>query len=130
MTATEKFTSIIAAAIKKAQNDKVYFEELYNNADLPAGKNEFLFFVKPEVTLPSNTIQLEKILDLVQDKIEEFGLQIHNIKLLSAKYLEEHNIIAQHYGVINKIASNAVANLSEGAKEKFIQFYGKPISEF
>ena len=115
MTATEKFTGAIAAAIKKAQNDKVYFEELYNNTELPVAKNEFLFFVKPEITLPSDSIQLEKILDLVQDKIEEFGLNIHNIKLLSAKYLKEHNIIAQHYGVINKIASNAVANLSEGA---------------
>ncbi len=130
MTATEKFTDIITAAIKKAQNDKIYFEELYNNTDAPVGKNEFLFFVKPEITLPSDSIQLEKILDLVQDKIEEFGLTVHNIKLLSAKYLQEHNIIAQHYGVINKIAGNAVANLSEGAKEKFIQFYGKPISEF
>jgi len=130
MTATEKFTGVIAAAIKKAQNDKVYFEEIYNNTELPVAKNEFLFFVKPEITLPSDSIQLEKILDLVQDKIEEFGLNIHNIKLLSAKYLKEHNIIAQHYGVINKIASNAVENLSEGAKEKFIEFYGKPISEF
>ena len=50
--------------------------------------------------------------------------------MLSANYLKEHNIIAQHYGVINKIASNAVENLSEGAKEKFVEFYGKPISEF
>ena len=80
--------------------------------------------------MPSDSIQLEKILDLVQDKIEEFGLTVHNIKLLSAKYLQEHNIIAQHYGVINKIASNAVENLSEGAKEKFVEFYGKPITEF
>ena len=50
MTATEKFTGIISAAVKKAQNDKVYFEELYNNSELPVGKNEFLFFVKPEIT--------------------------------------------------------------------------------
>jgi nucleoside diphosphate kinase len=77
----------------------------------------------------SDKVQLGKILELIQKKIEAFGFNIHNIKVLSAKYLDQYNIIAQHYGVINKIASNAVANMSESAKDKFQEIYGKSVNE-
>lgn len=129
MVAAGRLTATIAGSIKKAQQENVFFEELYNDPAAATGKNEFLFFIKPEITLPADSIQLENILDLVQEKIERFGLTIHNVKVLSAKYLEQYNIIAQHYGVINKIASNAAASLSEGAKEKFTQLYGKTIND-
>ena len=124
-----KLTSTIAGSIKKAQQETVFFEELYNNPAAPVGKNEFLFFIKPEITLPSDTINFEAILELVQEKIESFGLTIHNVKVLSAKYLEQFNIIAQHYGVINKIATNAAQSLSDSAKEKFKEIYGKSIND-
>jgi hypothetical protein len=81
--------------------------------------NEFLFFIKPEILVESDKIQLDKILELIEKKIEAFGFNIHNVKILSANYLDQYNIIAQHYGVINKIASNALANMSDGAKDKF-----------
>jgi nucleoside diphosphate kinase len=129
MVATDSLTTIISENIKKAQREEIFFEEIYKNSNLPVGKNEFLFFVKPEITVPSKNIQLEKIIDLVQEKIEEFGLNIHNVKILSAKYLEQYNIIAQHYGVINKISSNAVQNMSDSAKEKFKEIYGKSVNE-
>lgn len=129
MVATDSLTTIISENIKKAQREEIFFEEIYKNLNLPVGKNEFLFFIKPEITVPSKSIQLEKILDLVQEKIEEFGLNIHNVKILSAKYLEQYNIIAQHYGVINKISSNAVQNMSDSAKEKFKEIYGKSVNE-
>lgn len=129
MVATDSLTAIISASIKKAQREEIFFEEIYKNSNLPVGKNEFLFFVKPEITAPSTSIQLEKVLDLVQDKIKEFGLTIHNVKILSAKYLEQYNIIAQHYGVINKISSDAVQNMSESAKEKFKEIYSKSVNE-
>lgn len=129
IVAAENLTATIAGSIRKAQQEKVFFEELYSNAEAPVGKNEFLFFIKPEITLASGSIKLETILDLVQEKINSFGLTIHNVKILSAKYLEQYNIIAQHYGVINKIASNAAQNLSEGAREKFKELYGKTIDE-
>lgn len=129
MVTADNLTSTIAGSIKKAQQEALFFEELYSNPAAPVGKNEFLFFIKPEITLASDAINLEAILELVQDKIESVGLTIHNVKVLSAKYLEQFNIIAQHYGVINKIASNAVESLSEGAKDKFKEIYGKAVNE-
>lgn len=122
-------TATIAGSIKKAQQEALFFEELYSNPAAPVGKNEFLFFIKPEITVSSDSIQLEAILELVQEKISQFGLTIHNVKVLSAKYLEQYNIIAQHYGVINKIASNAVDSLADSAKEKFKEIYGKSVNE-
>lgn len=129
MVATENFTSLIAESVKKAQNGNISFEEIYNNPTVKVGKNEFLFFIKPEMLVKLENIQLENILNLIQGKIEDFGFNIHNIKILSANYLEQFNIIAQHYGVINKISSNAVANMSESAKDKFKELYDKPVNE-
>lgn len=129
MVSTKNLTTLISEGVKKAQDNNIFFESIYSNTALPVGKNEFLFFIKPEITLASSEIQLEKILELVQEKIEKTGLSIHDVKILSADYLKKYNIIAQHYGVINKIASNAVENMSESAKEKFEEIYGKPVTE-
>ena len=129
MVSKDNITTNISDSIKKAQKEEIFFEEIYKNTNLPIGKNEFLFFIKPEITLSSTNIQIEKVIDLVQEKISHFGLNIHNIKIPSAKYLEQYNIIAQHYGVINKISSNAIQNMSESAKEKFKEIYGKSVTE-
>jgi len=129
MFAKETYTDKIISFIEKAQREDVFFEEIYNNSNLPVGKNEFLFFIKPEITVKSETINLEKILELIGEKIAAFGFNIHNIKILSASYLDKFDIIAQHYGVINKIASDARQNLSDGAKEKFKEIFGQAIEE-
>lgn len=125
MVETDNLTTIIADRIKKAQKKEVFFEEIYSNSDLPIGKNEFVYFIKPEITIESDKIKLEDILELMFRQIESFGFHVHNIKILSADYLEKYNIIADHYGVINKISSNAIQNMSELAKEKLKDIYGK-----
>jgi len=129
MIATESLNSLIAESVKKAQNQSITFDEIYNDPTAKVGKNEFLFFIKPEILVKSDKIQLDKILELIETKIEAFGFNIHNVKILSANYLDQHNIIAQHYGVINRISSNAVANMSESAKDKFKELYGKSVNE-
>ena len=129
MFAKETYTDKLISSIEKAQNEAVFFEEIYNNPDLDVGKNEFLFFIKPEITVKSETINLEKILELIGEKISTFGFNIHNIKILSANYLDKFDIIAQHYGIINKIASDARQNLSDGAKEKFKEIFAQPLEE-
>ncbi len=129
MIAAENLTSLIAESVKKAQNGNITFEEIYNNSTAKVGRNEFIFFIKPEILVKSDKIKLDKVLELIQKKIEAFGFNIHNIKILSANYLDQYNIIAQHYGVINKISSNAVANMSESAKDKFNELTGKSINE-
>lgn len=129
MIDTDKLITSIAENVREAQNEAIQYKELYADTETPVKKNEFLFFVKPEITVKNDNIQLEEILKLTFAKIAEFGFTVHDVKILAAKYLDQYNIIAQHYGVINQIASNAVANMSEGAKEKFQELFGKSVAE-
>ena len=118
----------IKAAVGRAQQQSLQNESVFENADAKAGKNEFLFFMKPELTIASQGVDFDKVLELTLSKIEEFDLSIKNVRVLSADYLKQHNIIAQHYGVINAIAKDA-HGMSQGAKETFKEKFGQELSE-
>lgn len=130
MATKENLISLISEGVEKARNQELLIEEIYSNLSSTVGKNEFLFFIKPEVLDRPAGVKTELVLDLILDKISAFGLTIHNVKILSAEYLEKNDIIAQHYGVINSIAKDAMNNLSEGARDKFKELYGAELSEF
>jgi len=117
----------ILESIKEAQNQEIMLKEIYLSQNLYPERNEFLFFIKPEITLKSETVQLDKILDLILESLKAFNFEIHDVKTLSSIYLEKYNLIAQHYGVINKISSDVLNNISETAKAKFKEIYGKSI---
>lgn len=104
---------------------------IYKNSDIKAEdfKNEFVFFIKPEITQASATIQLSPILDTVFEKLEKFNVDIIEVTILGASHLKENNVMASHYGVINKIATNPRNNLSEDAKVKFFETYGERIED-
>lgn len=110
--------------ISLAQEGKVDYEEIFTIPEKEILRHEFLFFVKPEITLKSDEIDIEAILDMMFDKIFEHYFQITDIRILSAQYLKEFNIIAQHYGVINSLSSNAKEHISSQAEEKFEDVYG------
>lgn len=110
--------------IKLAQEEKVDYEEISAIPEKANLRHEFLFFIKPEITIKSDEIDLEAILDMMFNKIYEYNFQITDIRILSAQYLKKFNIIAQHYGVINSLSSNAKEYISSLAKEKFKAVYG------
>ncbi|MFW5699306.1 MAG: hypothetical protein ACOCXS_00210 [Bacteroidota bacterium] len=124
----EKRIKSILENVKLAQKKGAVKTELFSDNSV-SGANEFLFFVKPELTLEDESIKLDEILQLVFDKIEAFGLSIKNIQVLPANYLEEHGLIAKHYGVINRLSSNAKKALSDQAKDIFKDTFGKPTDE-
>jgi len=118
----------IIEATEKARNTTVFNELVLENKGV-TGANEFLFFIKPELFLKEPGLQTRRVLDMIFSKLDAFGLKIKNARVLSAGYLEKHHIIAQHYGVINQIASNARENVSEAAKEKFETLFGEPFDK-
>ena len=118
---TEQLKKDIVNTVSEAVNGKVSFKQLYSEKENYGFENEFIFFIKPEVTLKSDTIKFDKVVDLAFKKLEEFNLKVLDVKVLGADYLKQYNIIAQHYGVINKLATNPLANMSEGAKEKLME---------
>jgi hypothetical protein len=121
---TNNLKAIIVDGIKLARGGNVLFDEIFSAPGINPGKNEFLFFIKPEITAGTEKVRLEEIIGHILDKIEAFSFNIHNIISLSAPYLKKYNIIAKHYGIINQIASNAKAHLSDSAKEKFQEIFG------
>jgi len=129
MATKQDLINLIAENVEKAANLEIEIKEFYRDSESPSGRNEFLFFIKPEALDRKNGVKVEEVLSLILGKIDEYGLVIHNAKVLSASYLEAHNIIAQHYGVINKIARDAANSLSESAHEKFEEIYGLKVED-
>ncbi|MBC7473797.1 MAG: hypothetical protein H7263_05855 [Candidatus Sericytochromatia bacterium] len=118
----ENLKKDIKEQVKLAREGKSSYKAIYHNPENQSFENEFIFFIKPELTLESSTINFDKVLDTTFDKINEFNLSITDIKVLGSEYLKNYNIIAQHYGVINKLATDPLANMSEGAKENLLKF--------
>ncbi len=118
----------IIGSIKKTYNRGVYNEVIWED-NIPVDKNEFLFFIKPEITLNSKNIHLKEILKLIFNKIEEFNLSVKSARILSAEYLKTFDIIASHYGVINRVSRNVLRNINQEVKEKFEKLYRKDISQ-
>lgn len=117
----------IISATHQARTTTLFNQEVDENPNA-SGLHEFLFFIKPELLLDTPGLDTCQILEMISDKIISFGLSVKNVRVLSAGYLSKHGIIAQHYGVINQIASNAKTAVSEGAKQTFETIFGEPFS--
>jgi len=78
----------------------------------------FFFFLKPEATSISSGVQVKEILTLVKKVFEEHSIQIGAVRILGGGYLDAHNLMVEHYGVISKISKEGVSAISEQAKEK------------
>ncbi len=116
--------SKIIDAVQQAQKNTTDRIEIFKSDTYEAQKNNFVFFIKPELTLAAEGINFPAILDIIFKGMERFDVEIHQISLLGAHYLEQHNIIGNHYGVINKIAKDAVGAMSADAKAKFVENFG------
>jgi len=117
----------IKDAICLAQLSNCRTLSIYRDEVSPYGKNNWLCFIKPEITRPSESINLDAILELILDRIGAFGLTIHSATLLSADYLKDHRLIKQHYGVLDDVATNGLAALSETAAERLEALSGQPL---
>jgi len=118
---------MLVEQILGAINQSESYIEVYSN-DKNTGKHEMVFFLKPEVLSVSPKIKIDKIITLALDKLNQFNFDISNVKVIKAEYLKEHNTMAQHYGVIGQIATNAQV-ASDKAKEKFATIFSKKFSE-
>jgi len=119
---------LVINKIKEAQNGRLWCEKIFENRE-DYKKNNFLFFIKPEITIKSENIKPDKIIDLIFERISDFGFNIHSVRALSAEYLEKYNLIEQHYGVIAHVSKDPVNNMTEAAKNKFNEIYGCSVDE-
>ncbi len=128
----QELKSKIINAITAAQTTATGRVSLYQSSGISpqSYKNEMLFFIKPEITKPSNgKTNLSAVLDLVFSSLEKFGMTILEVNLLGAQYMKESGAIASHYGVINRLSNNALASLSDTAKNTFKEKFGMTVEE-
>lgn len=90
--------------------------------------NELLFFVKPEVTM-SGADTLRAVLDVTAGAFADYDIVVTGAKILDASFLDEHNLIARHYGVINEIARNGADAISDEAVDTFADTYETSVDD-
>jgi len=104
----------ILEAFKKVTSGSVdaEFVSPYNPVD--HNTNQFVFFLKPEAT----TGNLEYILNLSLEVLSKAGVKFGAIRVIGGPYLDKHNIMVEHYGVISKISKEGYEVISDAAKTK------------
>jgi len=92
-------------------------------------KNQFCLFLKPGVVEAHPADNFSRILDLVLEKIAFFHLHIEEVHVLPWQYLRDYRIMNQHYGVLDGIARNASACMSDQVRRRFREVYGADTNE-
>ncbi len=105
---------------------RAFYEQVYAAPETPAGRSQMLFFLKPELM---RSPRLALVVELVTGALARASLAVEAAVLLSGAYMEEHGIVAGHYGVIDAVARNPAANLSEQARGRFRDLYGRDPDE-
>lgn len=129
MNIPKNLTALVADKIRLAQTGLAYDEVILGDTAVPVLKNEYLLFLKPEITMPSETIRLEAVIDLILAQMDAFGFVIHDVRILAASYLEAFNLIDQHYGVISLVSNQGLNAMTDGSKLRFKEIYGVDADE-
>ncbi len=111
----------VTNSVHDARINLPFNRELFNRNVV--AKNDFLFFIKPEITLNDPKIRLWDILKLIFDKLDSFEFIIKNVRIINAAYLEKHHIINQHYGVISQLSSDIRKYISDSAINTFEEVF-------
>jgi len=86
--------------------------------------NQFVFFLKPE----ASSANLEYILNLSLTILTNAGVKFGAVRILGGPYLDKHNIMGEHYGVISKISKEGVSAISDTAREKLSKEFSEDIN--
>ncbi len=91
----------------------------------PAG-NEFVIFSKPELgrLSPADT---DKVWDLFAGALGSYGVTVHRTRILTGAELDSSGVMAEHYGVINKISRLGRPSLTEAAEQALVEQYGSEL---
>jgi hypothetical protein len=112
MSATYPAIDSIKAAFAKVTSGEVDTEWVTPTSPPGDTMNQFLFFFKPEAT----TASIDYIMKLGLDILQSHGVTFGACRVVGGPYLDKHNIMVQHYGVISKISKFGYEVISDDAK--------------
>ena len=128
MKLTEMKSKIIEK-VNDGKENKVFREILLDYDPNMSKKHELIFFIKPELTSRDVDVDLNKVLDIIDEVFTKFDVGVNGILILGNEYLKKYDIMAQHYGVINRLAREGKDALSEDAIKRFKEIYGQSVEE-
>jgi hypothetical protein len=62
-------------------------------------------------------VKVDAVVELALKTLADFGVEVGSVRVLSGDYLDKHNLMGQHYGVISAISREGVPVISEQAKK-------------
>jgi len=112
------YNKVVAAG---SETDNVWVKEYTK----PEGDDhQFLFFFKPEAT----EANLKEIMDLSLKVLTDNGVSFGAIRVVGGPYLDTHDIMTQHYGVISQIYKQGYPAISDQAKAKLTAEFGADVA--
>lgn len=96
----------------------------YTHPTQAESANQWCCFLKPGVMETHPGEHFRRVVELVLDQVERFGLELNEVHVLPAAYLKRYRIMHQHYGVLASLACNALACMSDSMRCAFRQAYG------
>lgn len=118
-------TNAIISAFKRVTSGEKDSEFVVPYSTAPADTNQFLFFLKPDAT----TANTEYILKLALDVLANAGVKFGAVRVVGGPYLDQHNIMVEHYGVISKISKEGYSIISDAAKANFEKNFAEDIKK-
>ena len=91
----------------------------------PTG-NEFVIFSKPELGRLSAE-DTDQVWDLFASALGSYGVRVHRSRVLTGAELERTGVMAEHYGVINKISRLGRSALTEAAEQALVEQYASEL---
>lgn len=112
---------IIESAVDKKKTNPEIVDEFRLKTNK---KNQLFAFFKPEVFLEKTPDQVEKIIDLVFKKLEEYEVSIDGAAIFPGKAVGDYSIMDKHYGVINTLSKNASKILNKDERDLVLKTLG------
>lgn len=93
-------------------------------------RNELLMFAKPEIFMVGDPEHTRTALNMIFEKLAEFGAEVDGVIIVGGKALEDKEIMNRHYGFINTMSRRASELVSAEDRAKIEELLGVSLDEY
>jgi hypothetical protein len=102
--------------------------ELRSYAVAPDQRNEALFFLKPELCSDPG-VKIDELCIFIDQIFTSFDVEVVAALVINGSYLEAHDIMARHYGTINRVSKGGLGVLTQDAKSALKTRFANELSK-
>ncbi|MBN1582216.1 MAG: hypothetical protein JXA89_16040 [Anaerolineae bacterium] len=83
-----------------------------------------MLFIKPEIFTIEKQERIDQAIDLVFEKLQEFGVYAGGVAIINGRVLEQLEIMNRHYGFINQLSRQASSILGADDRQRIAAALG------